>query len=225
MRLYKYIPARYAESLLDGAVRFSTLAYYRQHEAKGSIGDADEATRVFRPPEGLDVTNLTTGQRFRLPATFRSSARAELVFVFCVSRVLDANLAAEFGCDACVEVADGEEFGNRLKAAVERLPGQPRFLQGPVAYYDSAEAPGVDWALPQRMVFSKPACYSRQAEYRFAFGQPEVFEPSATNQALVRGEPPQANAVCVPQPEVVDIGNMRDFAAVVPRGRLTSGCS
>jgi hypothetical protein len=221
MRLYKYIPARFTESLLDGAVRFSTLAYYRQHEAKGSIGDADEASRVFRPPEGLEVTNLSTGQRFRLPAAFRSSARAEMVFVFCVSRVLDANLAVEFGCDACVEVMEDEEFSKRLRAAVEGLPGQARFLQGPVAYYDSAGAPGVDWALPERMVFSKPACYSRQAEYRFAFGKPEVFELSATSQELVRGEPTQPSAVFVPRPEVVEIGNIRDIAAVVQRGRLT----
>jgi len=223
MRLYKYIDARYLESLLNGGVRFLTLAYYRGHEAKGSIGDAEEAARVFHPLEGLEVTKVATGQRFRLQATFRSSARAEDVYVFCVSRALDAALATEFECDACVEILDGEEFGSRLKTAVERLPGERRFIQGPVAYYALPDAPVIDWALPEVMVFSKLAEYSRQAEYRFAFGRSDIFELSGTTQELVFGEPMRKSATCTRPPEVIQVGNLRDVTVVHRWGRLTRG--
>jgi hypothetical protein len=184
MRLYKYLSSRYAEPLLEGAVRFQALAYYRRHEAAGSIGDVNEAARVFRPPHGLEVSNLTTGKRFRLQATFRSSADTEKVFVFCVSRVLNTELARDFGCDVCVEIADADAFAERLKRAIEGPEHYRSFVHGPVSYYGLADAPGIDWTLPKTMVFAKLTSFARQQEYRFAFGHAGAFDMARTTQEL-----------------------------------------
>jgi hypothetical protein len=147
------------------------------------------------------------------------------VLVYCLSRVLDVGLAREFGCDTCVEIVDGEAFGDRLRAALEKRPGNLRLIHRPVAYYDAANAPGVDWALPEVMVFSKLACYSRQSEYRFAFARPDVFELSGTTQELVFREPANSGAASALQPTIVHVGDIRELTEVHDWSRLTSGCS
>jgi hypothetical protein len=87
--LFKYLPARYVDSFLDGAVRFQPLSYYQRWERDRAIGDPNEAMLLFRPRAGLAVNNLTTGQRFLLPATFVSEVVANDVWVFCVSQRFD----------------------------------------------------------------------------------------------------------------------------------------
>jgi hypothetical protein len=79
-----------------------------------------------------------------------------------------------------VEITDAEAFAARLRASIECPASQLKLVQGPVRYYELADAPGVDWALPEVMLFGKHCFYARQQEYRFAFGHAEVFDLSGT---------------------------------------------
>ena len=209
MPLYKYLPEKHVESFLDGHVFFRPLAYFRQLEESGR-GDPDEAARVFRPAGGLEITR-SDGDRFLLPASFRSEARAEELFVFCVSRDLDPAMGRrDFKAEWCVEIADVDAFVARLKASMETSATRRRFVRRRVRYYELGDPPVVDWAIPETMLFMKQSSYSHQREFRFAFGPTEAFSLASTAQRIVFSELPQPAAQC-PEPETVKIGDSRDI--------------
>jgi hypothetical protein len=211
MHLYKYTASRYVESFQNGEVRFLPLSYYQQHEANLAVGDPDEAMRLFRPTAGLEVNNLTTGKAFLLPATFVSTAVAEDVFVFCLSRSLDRSLAQEFGYDSCVEITNVETFIQRIARAVAVEHNANRLLHGPVSYYREPDPPGVAWALPDAIVMSKRAFYERQAEYRFAFGRRDVLDVGRTAQQLPLGDVPRREGR-PGLPRILQIGEIRSIS-------------
>lgn len=211
MRLFKYIPSRHVEAFRDGTVRFQPLSFYQRHENQIAIGDPHEAMRLFRPPQGLEINNLTTGRKFRMPAAFVSQARADAIFVFCVSQALSRDLAQEFGADACVELTDGEAFLSQLEAAVHSQVGSSVSLHRAVSYFQDADPPGVNWALPEAIVMSKRAFYSGQSEYRFAFGKRGVFDLGQTVQQLALGDVRPSQST-IPGPRLISIGNIRQIS-------------
>jgi hypothetical protein len=170
--LYKYMPSAYVDAFRDGAIRFQPLTFYQRWEADRSIGDPHEAMLLFRPKTGLSIHNLTTNQRFTLPATFVSSIVANDVFVMCVSQRLDERLARDFSADACVEIQDTRRFVLKLQHAVRAQVEAGVLINGPVAYYDSEDPAGVNWALPDTILALGicassriPICIRQSASY------------------------------------------------------------
>ena len=214
MHLFKYIPSQYLKSFLGGAVRFQALSFFQRYENQIAIGDAFEAMRLFRPTGGLEINNLTTGQTFTLPGAFLSSALAERIFVFCASKTLSQSLAQEFRSDACVEISDFEAFLSKLQIAVAAQPGSNVLLHGAVSYYQDADPPGVNWALPDAIIMSKRDFYRRQCEYRFAFAEREVLDVGRTAQRLVTGavQPTHSNRGAAPRE--LAVGDIRSISVV-----------
>ena len=213
MTLYKYTSTRYLDSFLDGSIRFQPLTYFQQYEQNAAIGDPYEGRRVSTPPDGLLVHNQTTNERFRLPVSFLSSARAGEIFVSCFSVNYSEETALSLGYDCCVVIRNGSELARRLRRAVAREQPPSVLQHQEVAYYDHADPAGVDWALPTSMVFSKGAQYADQREYRFAFGPSQVWQPYAADQVLTNAEP-VASADKPAPVRTLEIGSIRSLVKV-----------
>ena len=198
--LYKYLPAKYVEAFVrEGAVLFRSLAYFRDYEDAQVRGDEFEGTRLHRPIGGLEITLVETQQKVVLPHAFESTANEDDIFVFCVSTVLSADLAAEFQADACIEIKKLGAFVGGIRGALLRRPSikSKTLVHGKVKYYSPDQTPIVDWALPERIAMSKLSTYSTQQEYRIAFAVNDAFRVQNTRLRLAApGErrPPRATA-------------------------------
>ena len=220
MALFKYLSACYVDSLLSGAVRFQPLSYYQRWERDRAVGDPNEAMLLFRPEAGLALNNSTTGQRFPLPASFVSEVVANDVWVFCVSRHLDWTLATEFNADTCVEIVDVRRFILKLHRGVKTKAVSSVLINRPVRYYETADPAGVDWALPDRIIFSKRHRYAGQAEYRFAFGDRQFFKVGNAVQRLQFGEVAPLGQAVIPDPVTLEVGDLRRLVRVHSRAAV-----
>ena len=186
--LYKYLPSKYVDTFVgNGAVLFRSLSYFRDYEDAQVRGDEFEGTRVHRPHNGLEVTLVATEKKLVLPHSFESTAREDDIFVFCLSTVLSADLAARFKADACIEIKNVGAFVSGIRSALLRRPSikSKALFHGPVKYYSPDQAPIVDWALPERIAMSKLSAYAEQHEYRFAFAINDAFRVENTRLQLV----------------------------------------
>lgn len=220
MALFKYLPSRYVDSFLNGAVRFQPLSYYQRWERDRAVGDPNEAMLLFRPKAGLTVNNLTTGQRFQLPATFVSEVVANDVWVFCVSQSLDWALADEFEADSCVEINDVRRFILKLQRAVKEQVTSSVLLNRPVRYYETDDPADVNWAIPDQIIYSKRGGYSRQSEYRFAFANRQVLKVGNAVQRLQFGEVAPVGQVVIPDPAVLEVGDLRKLVRLHSRAAV-----
>lgn len=185
-RVYKYFTQpKWAEAFLEGEVRFSSLAYFRDYE--GAVrGDKSEGVSIYRPPGGLLVTNQTQGTSFTMADyAFESAVKQEEVFVFCTSRSLSDALREEFEATACVEILEIPTFWERIRRA---LPANATLCGGKVEYYDDREGPGARWALGDSIALAKRESYRRQNEYRFVFSLTDALGFEKGAYRLVKGE-------------------------------------
>jgi hypothetical protein len=68
--LYKYYSTRkWADAFVDGKLRFNSLAYFRDFEDAQVRGDKNEGKMIFRPEDGLVITNHTQSKARRSAAT------------------------------------------------------------------------------------------------------------------------------------------------------------
>lgn len=92
--LYKYIPTKYVDEFVkNGAILFRSLSYFRDYEDAQVRGDEFEGTKLYSPPQGLEITNVTTQEKSVLAQSFESTANEDDIFVFCLSNVFSAGLA------------------------------------------------------------------------------------------------------------------------------------
>ena len=198
--LYKYLPAKYVDNFVHkGAVLFRSLSYFRDYEDAQVRGDEFEGTRLHRPQNGLEVTLTATQQKVVLPHSFESTANEDDIFVFCLSTVLSADLAAQFKASACVEIQIRSKFIAGVRAALLRRPSikSKMLVYGEVKYYTPDEPPIVDWALPEKISMSKLSVCIPQQEFRIAFAVNDAFRVENTRLRLVSpGErrPPRATS-------------------------------
>lgn len=172
--LYKYLPSKYLDAFVGrGELLFRALSYFRNYEEQRFRGDKHEGRRLYSPPQGLEISNLTTGEQINLPWSFESSVREKEIFVFCFSQELSAELAREFDADVCVEIHNPVALLAKVRAALRlrKWVKNGRLLHGKVDYYSQSEAPLAEWAVPERMVMRKTNEFSRQREYRLAFAR------------------------------------------------------
>lgn len=211
--LYKYIPAQYVDGFVRrGEVLFRSLSYFRDYEDQVR-GDEFEGTKLHRPEQGLEITLTKTQEKIVLPHSFESAANEDDIFVFCLSTVLSAELAAQFNAGVCIEIHRPANFISKIRAALARRPSiKNKFLvHGEVNYYAKEDLPIVDWALPERIATSKLQTYASQHEYRVAFAINDAFRVENTRLRLI--EPgdrrhPRSHA----HPEyLLKLGSLKDF--------------
>jgi hypothetical protein len=149
----------HAQQFLDGAMFCWNAAYYRDHEdAKAAqvVGDEYEGTRLYRPLNGLEITNLTQRTQGNLQLGAEFITKAHEIFVYCVSMSFNDALKNEFDAKACVEICDPLKFIQRWQRA---LPPEALVTSGAVGdyqkyvcrmvrYYHGHDLPGNVWAIP-----------------------------------------------------------------------------
>jgi hypothetical protein len=193
------------------------LGYFRDYEDREVRRDAQEGTAIFRPSEGLVVTNQTQGTNFVLPGwSFRSSAKWEEIFVFCLSRALSTHLREQFEAVACVEIDDIGAFCRRVEAALPSLavfPGQVgrTRIGRRIDYYDEGEGGSPRWAVPDLIATSKPRRYAWQKEFRLVFSLTDALAFENVSTRLVQDPfteilPPMAH-----QSYLLEVQSLRDI--------------
>ena len=219
--LFKYYADRkWGEEFLDGRFRFLSLAYFRDLEDNGVRGDANEGTGVFRPDDGLQVTNMSQGTRFTLPSyAFTSTARCDEIFVFCMSRAFSRALWDEFGAVMCVEITDLLAFCRRVTSrlpANAQFPGRPgrKRIGHRVEYYDASDDPDTRWALPDRIALSKFADFARQEEFRLVFSTTGALDFQNVALRLQTADIPPAAPTGDHRFHDVDVEELRDICRV-----------
>lgn len=171
--LFKYFAEEeHALALINhGKLLLRTLASFRAFENDSARGDPDDAVLQYKPAEGLEITKTETGKTFRMHRTFRSSVKADQIFVYCLSTELSEHIAERFGSRFCVEIPSLRLI-NSIRRAVRLRSGFDRKIYaGPVEYRRGDQPPKVDWALPERISFMKDQHWDYQKEYRIIAGK------------------------------------------------------
>jgi hypothetical protein len=190
------------------------LAYFRDYEDRAPdtqiIRDDYEGTRAFMPEGGVIIRNRTTGQisKFTEPWAFESLAKADEIFVFCVSNSYNNVLIREFTAEACVEIANKSAFFTRLNLA---LPPAAKLIHGNVKYYRKSDDLGTLWALPDEIVTSKLDRFAYQDEYRFAFSTTGAFDAGKTRQRLIGRNSRPAPNPSEHHEQKLQLGSLRDI--------------
>lgn len=217
MKVYKYLPSQYAERMLhQGENLFRSLSYFQDLEDGGVRQDDHEGILSHRPSEGAEITNVTSGEIFKLPHRFESEALVDQIFVACFSTELSKDLAAEFGADACVEVTDSMKLVARVRGALRlRAAVDKKVIPfGLVEYRTGEEPPVVDWALPEKIAMLKRVEYKRQKEFRIAFAVRDAFAVENVTLRLQLGEQShKATRDEYPQ-HLLKFGDMAKFACL-----------
>jgi hypothetical protein len=177
--IYKYLTEEtHARALIErGEIRFRLLAAFRALEGDGVRGDTHDGKLQYAPGSTLPLTK-ENGEVVELPGyRFTSSVRAEDIFAYCMSRAKTKELASEFASPFCVEIKDPIRLISRIRSSVRLRSKLDRkhIYHGPIDYRSRDTAPGVDWALPERMALVKPESFARQDEYRIVIGKKGAF--------------------------------------------------
>lgn len=182
-RLYKYFSEeKWADAFIRGEILFRSLSYFRDLEDRNVREDQNEGKAIFRPQGGLVLNNQTQGTKHILPGhAFVSTAKAEEIFVLCVSRSQTDELWERFKAVACIEISDIPMFCSRVAAALPptaKFPGRPgrtRIGQR-VEYYEESEGATPRWALPDLIATSKLKSYAWQDEFRLVFSLTDALD-------------------------------------------------
>ena len=173
MPIFKYFThEEHALALINkGELMMQPLSHFRGREADGVRGDPRDGVLTYAPHGGL-VMNMEDGRVITLEGgSFNSSVNQSDIFVYCASNRLSADLAERFG-PFCVEIPDPDLLVRRLKGRAHPTSqfDYEQLVCGKVDYREQGREPGVDWALPERLVLIKPEDFAWQDEYRIAVG-------------------------------------------------------
>jgi hypothetical protein len=221
---YKYFSClKYAHRFLEGKVFFQTAAFFRDYEdakAQQVIGDEYECTRLYRPPSGLEINNMTRGTNGTIQMGMECHTKADEIYIFCVSLSFNDRLREEFGAVACVEILQPKEFIRRWQHALpdeargHTTHGYPKHVARKLGYYRAGDGPDNVWALPDLITTTKLEAFKYQDEYRFAFTKTDAFEFQNCRYELVdRKHRP------LPKPEehhsvTLELGDLREICTL-----------
>ena len=185
--IFKYFTAEaHARSFIRrGAFLLRPLSHFRRFEDGAVRGDAQDGRLRHAPAGGLvlqkpDGTNIgMAGHQFVATPTRE-------IFVFCASNQRSDDLARRFAAPFCVEISDVDAMIERIKARANPASSLDygAMQQQAVEYRNPTKEPGVDWALPEKLVFIKPPAFAWQDEYRIAIGHRRAFDVHAVNCAI-----------------------------------------
>lgn len=219
MLLYKYLAKEaYARALVDrGEIFMRALSYFRACDDELVRGDPDDGKLRHEPHEGLVVTK-STGEVVRMPAGwhFRSSVRANDIFVYCLSTELSPEIAARFQCPFCVEIREPTRLIGRISRHVRLRSKLDRngVFNREVNYRDLNAVPHVDWALPERVAFIKPEDFAWQKEYRIIIGLKGAFTVENVECALEAAGGRVASGTTVPAPQILHVGDLSNITRI-----------
>ena len=134
-RLYRlFDELQYAQDMIQGSLRFGSLARYRDLEEQRVRGDRREGTSVYAPPKGLEITNYARNtysvqQGWRM----ESDVKADEIFVFCMSKSLTEEMTREFNAVACVDLSLTRFRGHFPKGGYDVHDGSRSTTRSPTA--------------------------------------------------------------------------------------------
>lgn len=215
MGIYKYFTDEaHARLLIErGEMMFKSLSSFRILEDGGNRGDPHDAALNHGQPGGLQAFR-ENGEPFVLAQRFHAAARGNEIFVFCASNHLSERIAERLG-QFCVEIEDPNDLVSRLRqrANPQSKIDYEHVIFGPVDYRPDGRPPGVDWALPERLILTKPEHYKWQDEFRLALGQRSALDVHAVDLHLLgNGAAPPLPIAPVPGPIFIRIGRLNEAA-------------
>lgn len=167
------MPDKFVSGFVDkGLILFRNLTYFRQYE---DIRRGDPLEGFHRDNPENDVT-LSCPKTGRILAkgdfSFLNSTNTDLIFVFCMSRILKDELYKEFETNTCIEITEPLEFTKRVHFSIKKLlsPHKNGLLTGDVNYYRDNAPVGFDVKDPKNLAFAKGNHYEPQKEFRLVFG-------------------------------------------------------
>jgi hypothetical protein len=213
LAIFKYFTDEgHALALIEkGELMMQPLSHFRGIEADGIRGDPKDGILTYAPEAGL-VLNMVDGRTITIDGgSFNSSVNQSDIFVYCASNKLSADLAAKFG-PFCVEIPDPDLLIRRLsmRANPQSQLDFGQIVSGNVDYRERSKEPGVDWALPERLVLIKPEDFAWQNEFRIAVGKRSTMVPENVGLTIQTG---QADPVLepVPGPLFLKVGVLTDL--------------
>jgi len=208
--IFKYLTEEaHAVALIErGEIWLKPLAAFREMEDGGVRGDASDGKLQYAPGPILEITK-ESGEVVQLPGyRFTSAAKAEDIFVYCVSGSLTKELAAEFHSPFCVEIKDPVRLLSRIRSHVRlRSKLDQQIYHGAVEYRKLETVPVIDWALPERIAFMKSEDYARQDECRIVLGKKGAFAVENVDLQLEAGTASAATGKAH-EPLVLKLGDL-----------------
>lgn len=214
MSIFKFFSAKaHAEAFIAGWLRLGSLSHFRALEAEeGGRGDGRDGVLTYAINGGLPLT-FSDGRSQTFDGSFISVPRHD-IFIFCSSNRPSPDLAKCFG-KYCVEVnPDILTMRLRQRANAKAQFDYEQVVSSEVDYRANDTAPGIDWALPERLALTKPESFAWQDEYRIAVPTRGAFTVEAVDLLLHSGdEPPPIPRMAAPA-VTLKVGNLSDHATL-----------
>lgn len=214
MPIFKYFTdeAHALSFIKKGNLLMRPLSYFRaQEEDEGIRGDRRDGILTYAPEGGLQMNMEDGSVRILEAGSFSSSVHQNDIFVFCASNQLSDELAGKFG-RFCVEI-DPECIVRRLKLRAHPSSqfDYEQAVSGNVDYRPHDRKPGVDWALPEKLLLVKPEGFAWQDEFRIAIGKRNTLAVENVALTLQIGSA-AAGAVPVQTHLILNIKKLMDVA-------------
>ena len=216
MSIFKYFTEEaHALALIKkGVLMMQPLSHFRGREADGVRGDPRDGILTYALEDGL-VINRNDGSAIMFEdGSFNSSVNQNDIFVYCASNQLSAELAEKFGA-FCVEIPDPELLVRRLKQRAHPTShlDYEQVVCGNVDYRERSREPGVDWALPERLVLIKPNDFAWQDEFRIVVGKRDTMNVENVSLTIqTRSSAPVFEKV--PAPIFLRVGKLTDVVTL-----------
>lgn len=184
-KLYKYLPAQFVNStVLEGDLMFRNLSYFRQCE-DNRRGDPLEGFHRDNPDNDIVMNNLSTGKIIKGDFSYLNSTNTDLIYVYCLSKIMDKQLFHEFQSETCIEIFDVDMFLRRVAKSIRNMYSISNvgLLHGDVKYYKENVPAGFDIKDPKNLPFAKGVHYKHQEEFRLVFGVDGAF--NLTQQLVI----------------------------------------
>jgi hypothetical protein len=211
VQLYKYLPAKYAQEMLQlGRVKLGTLTEYRKWE-DALRGDAGENSRTLvqsqegRAPQlGRELSPFQQqlaasafGDAFGgltfINTGFQRTDFGKNCYVYCAS--IEHSREAAGSYDSCVRIRDHKRFLRAITIALRKLPG----LEDSESLHDFVRyAP-------------REQPYPGQSNFPTLFVKPEKFRPE--REYRMAWIPPKTPG---PDPLILDVADLRGMLERVP---------
>lgn len=207
MKLYKFLRKEHAEDFItQGKVLFGSLTKYINAE-NASIADLYEGRRKYATQNKLKVTQgdkTLADYNF----SFESYVNTNDIFAFCTSYSSDTYFR-EY--NTCIEITDHKHFAERIIKSFKKR--KISFHHGKVHYYTENDPLYSDWALPEKISFSKLHRFNNEKEYRFVFCLTDALEFGRTKQILTTAQPLRGQNN---YPErILKLGNLSELCKII----------
>ena len=214
--LYKYLPSEYLTNTISkGEILFRNFTYFKQQEDK-IRGDYLEACHRDNPDNNITITAQQDGIEREYDASLINSTESDLIFMFCTSLEFSSQYFKGFGCNACIEITNPQEFCRRVRLAVKKKISTHKkgLLCGAVNYYLPNQPTDQHIKDATVLPFLKDEIYADQREFRLVYGIRRAFklkQQIILNQGYdYRAVAMKGNAVS----KIITLGSIEDITIV-----------